>query len=265
MRITSDIIIGDNNMIAPGREGRLLEEIYENRYRPVEKEQVELIKTRVDWLGKFFRLDSPEHGEILPALNESLNSIETMNLDEEGLDYVIYRASIMPIVGKYRHSFAQDRDLRSIRGDETDDDGIVWDAQLIGEEMGFLLGAATSDKWFKAIQEQLQADESTLRGINDHPLTDRAATAMLFSRLVDYTNAARIRTGTRVAAPTENLFRTIAKKHNLDLNKMTRIGITIDRMSRFLRSAKRPSKGSKLEVCTIIPNNDSRSFLRLNR
>lgn len=252
-------------MIGPGLEGRLLEDVYEDRYRPVDSERKELVQQRVDWLGKFFRLDKADHGAILPLLQQSVASLETMNLDEDGLDYTVYRASIMPIVGKYKHSFAQDRDLSSIKGDETDDEGIVWDAQLIGEEMGFILGAANSDRWFEAIQKQLQADEPTIRGFNDHPLTDRAATAMLFGRLVDYTNAARIKTGTRVAAPTENLFRNIAKKHKLNLNKMTRFGITIDRLSGFLRSASRPSKGSNLEVCSIIPNEDHRVALRLKR
>lgn len=252
-------------MIAPGKEGRLLEDVYEDRYRLVDREQRETITARIDWLGKFFRLDRHDHGSILPLLNHSIASLETMVLDEEGLDYTIYRASVMPIVGKYKHSFAQDMNLRSIRGDESDTDGIVWDAQLIGEEMGFLLGAASSDRWFESIQKQLREDESTIRGLNDHPLTDRAATAMLFSRLVDYTNAARIRTGTRVAAPAENLFRSISKKHNLNLNRMTRLGITIDRLSGFLRSATRPSKGSNLEICSIIPNNDDRLALRLKR
>lgn len=233
--------------------GKLLNEVHENDYRPVDKEYLATVKNRMEWLGQFFRLDRPEHGNIQQILLNSLDTMECMDLSEGNVGYTVYRSTITSLVGKYRHSFAEDRDLASLRGDESDTAGIVWSPQVIGEEIGMLLNAATSDKWFEQIRNQLLHDEVDLRIHNDHPLTDRAATAMLFEHLVTYLYKTKARTGVRVAAPAEKLFRNIAGKYGFDKNKFALMGFRLDQMTGFLRSSKRPSAGSALEVVSIIP------------
>lgn len=236
------------------KEGKILSEIPEGNWITIPEKEKEVVKERVEIIGKLLGLDQEKHGNILKELQEGINKLETTNYYENEIgDYSVHRMRLDKVIGKYKNAFY---DLQ-VDGERKGKKSVVNNPQLLGEELSFIIASAISEKHFDRIRKILP-DYTPLQLPETDKLSrsfERMAHIQDFTRLVEYLSESEIDIGVRVVGGGENLFRKIGGNLSVSVdNVLTKVGIGMDRFARnFKINPRRRSYGEDLEIAIILP------------